>query len=60
LYSAKTFEELGLCVARNLAFYADLTIDRRHQDLLKGLYDLGFSKPSKIQERALPLLLANP
>jgi len=43
LYSAKTFEELGL-----------------HQDLLKGLYDIGFSKPSKIQERALPLLLANP
>ncbi|KAF9223702.1 DEAD-domain-containing protein [Gyrodon lividus] len=31
-----------------------------HQDLLKGLYALGFSKPSKIQERALPLLLANP
>ncbi|KAG2146126.1 P-loop containing nucleoside triphosphate hydrolase protein [Suillus bovinus] len=43
LFSAKTFEELGL-----------------HQDLLKGLYDLGFSKPSKIQERALPLLLSNP
>ncbi|KAH9950011.1 DEAD-domain-containing protein [Amylocystis lapponica] len=37
LYSAKTFEELGL-----------------HQDLLKGIYDMGFSKPSKIQERALP------
>lgn len=32
----------------------------RHQDLLKGIYDMGFSKPSKIQERALPLLLANP
>ena len=32
----------------------------RHQDLLKGVYDMGFSKPSKIQERALPLLLANP
>ncbi|KAK7033334.1 P-loop containing nucleoside triphosphate hydrolase protein [Favolaschia claudopus] len=31
-----------------------------HQDLLKGIYHLGFSKPSKIQERALPLLLANP
>ncbi|CAK5269750.1 unnamed protein product [Mycena citricolor] len=31
-----------------------------HQDLLKGIYDMGFSKPSKIQERALPLLLANP
>ncbi|KAI0783944.1 DEAD-domain-containing protein [Irpex lacteus] len=43
LFSAKTFEELGL-----------------HQDLLKGIYDMGFSKPSKIQERALPLLLANP
>ncbi|KAJ6512976.1 P-loop containing nucleoside triphosphate hydrolase protein [Mycena sanguinolenta] len=43
LYSAKTFEELGL-----------------HQDLLRGIYDMGFSKPSKIQERALPLLLSNP
>ncbi|KAI0635634.1 DEAD-domain-containing protein [Trametes polyzona] len=43
LYSAKTFEELGL-----------------HEDLLKGIYDMGFSKPSKIQERALPLLLSNP
>ena len=35
------------------------TVDR-HPDLLKGIYDMGFSKPSKIQERALPLLLANP
>ncbi|PCH42042.1 ATP-dependent RNA helicase DBP5 [Wolfiporia cocos MD-104 SS10] len=43
LYSAKTFEQLGL-----------------HEDLLKGIYDMGFSKPSKIQERALPLMLANP
>ncbi|KAJ1954991.1 DEAD-domain-containing protein [Linderina pennispora] len=43
LYSAKTFEELGL-----------------HANLLKGVYDMGFTKPSKIQERALPLLLANP
>ncbi|KAF7328023.1 hypothetical protein MKEN_00383200 [Mycena kentingensis (nom. inval.)] len=43
LYSAKTFEELGL-----------------HDDLLKGIYDMGFTKPSKIQERALPLMLANP
>ncbi|GBE87867.1 DEAD-domain-containing protein [Sparassis latifolia] len=43
LYSAKTFEQLGL-----------------HEDLLKGIYDMGFSKPSKIQERALPLLLSNP
>ncbi|KAG6910834.1 RNA helicase required for poly(A+) mRNA export [Tephrocybe rancida] len=31
-----------------------------HQDLLKGIHGMGFSKPSKIQETALPLLLANP
>ncbi|KZT29679.1 DEAD-domain-containing protein [Neolentinus lepideus HHB14362 ss-1] len=31
-----------------------------HADLLKGIYDMGFSKPSKIQERALPLLLKDP
>ncbi|KAK5798900.1 DEAD-domain-containing protein [Linnemannia elongata] len=43
LYSAKSFEELGL-----------------HEDLLKGIYNMKFAKPSKIQERALPLLLQNP
>lgn len=31
-----------------------------HEDLLKGLYNMKFAKPSKIQERALPLLLHNP
>ncbi|KAI9280679.1 P-loop containing nucleoside triphosphate hydrolase protein [Sporodiniella umbellata] len=29
-------------------------------ELLKGLYSMNFSKPSKIQERALPLLISNP
>ncbi|EDO15648.1 hypothetical protein Kpol_473p7 [Vanderwaltozyma polyspora DSM 70294] len=29
-------------------------------ELLKGLYAMKFQKPSKIQERALPLLLSNP
>ena len=29
-------------------------------DLLKGVYSLGFQKPSKIQATAVPLLLANP
>ena len=29
-------------------------------NLLKGLYNMGFNKPSKIQETALPLLLADP
>lgn len=28
--------------------------------LLKGLYDMGFAAPSKIQETALPILLATP
>lgn len=31
-----------------------------HPDLLKGLYNMRFQKPSKIQERALPLLLSDP
>ncbi|KAF9361283.1 RNA helicase required for poly(A+) mRNA export [Mortierella sp. AD094] len=31
-----------------------------HEDLLKGIYNMKFAKPSKIQERALPLLLQNP
>jgi ATP-dependent RNA helicase DDX19/DBP5 len=28
--------------------------------ILKGLYSMNFKKPSKIQEKALPLLLGNP
>ena len=32
----------------------------RDPNLLKGVYAMGFKKPSKIQERALPLLLQNP
>ncbi|SGZ51457.1 CIC11C00000000174 [Sungouiella intermedia] len=30
------------------------------EELLKGLYAMKFNKPSKIQEKALPLLLKNP
>jgi len=30
------------------------------KELLKGVYAMGFTKPSKIQERALPLLIAEP
>lgn len=30
------------------------------QELLKGIYAMKFIRPSKVQERALPLLLANP
>jgi superfamily II DNA/RNA helicase len=31
----------------------------RPDELLKGLYAMGFQRPSKIQESALPLLLRN-
>jgi len=31
-----------------------------HENLLKGVYEMGYNAPSKIQETALPLLLANP
>lgn len=27
------------------------------EELIRGIYDMGFSKPSRIQETALPLLL---
>lgn len=43
LYSAKTFEQLGL-----------------RQEILQGIFSMNFRKPSKIQERALPLLLQDP
>lgn len=33
---------------------------RLPEELLKGVYELGFQKPSKIQETVLPLLIANP
>ncbi|XP_064385285.1 ATP-dependent RNA helicase DDX19A-like [Halichondria panicea] len=33
---------------------------RLRPELLKGVYGLGFNRPSKIQEKALPLLLADP
>ena len=32
----------------------------RNEKILKGIYQMRFTKPSKIQERALPLLLKNP
>ena len=35
-------------------------IATRREELLRGLSVMGFRKPSKIQERALPLLLKNP
>ena len=40
--------------------YTLLNSINRSPELLKGLYAMGFTRPSKIQERALPLLLAEP
>ncbi|KAI9724659.1 MAG: RNA helicase required for poly(A+) mRNA export [Chrysothrix sp. TS-e1954] len=37
--------------------FEDLGLD---PDVLKGIYNMNFRKPSKIQEKALPLLLQNP
>ncbi|WVQ84813.1 hypothetical protein IAT38_006970 [Cryptococcus sp. DSM 104549] len=31
-----------------------------HEDLMRGIIAAGFKKPSKIQERALPMLMSNP
>lgn len=33
---------------------------RLRPELLKGVYGMGFNSPSKIQERALPMLMASP
>lgn len=32
----------------------------RKADLLNGVYQMGFNRPSGIQENALPLMLAHP
>ena len=37
--------------------FEDLNLPK---DLLRGIWDMGFTRPSKIQETALPMLLSNP
>jgi hypothetical protein len=37
--------------------FEELKLDKQ---LLRGIYQMGFSRPSRIQERALPQLLAYP
>lgn len=32
----------------------------RRPELLKGIYEMGFKRPTKVQEKALPMILANP
>lgn len=36
-----------------------MLLDRK-QELLQGVYTMGFNRPSKIQETALPMMLAHP
>jgi ATP-dependent RNA helicase DDX19/DBP5 len=55
LFSVKSFDELGLYLSN-----AGTPTDCRHPNLLKGIYAMKFQKPSKVQERALPLLLSVP
>lgn len=47
---------------KNSPLYSIKTFEdlRLPEELLKGIYELGFQKPSKIQENVLPLLMANP
>ncbi|KAK4878991.1 hypothetical protein RN001_007137 [Aquatica leii] len=46
----------------NSPLYSVKTFEALHlkPNLLKGIYEMGFNAPSKIQETALPTLLANP
>jgi ATP-dependent RNA helicase DDX19/DBP5 len=60
LYSVKTFQELGLYVLLPQMGVSIIKNSFRRPDLLKGIFSMGFDKPSKIQEKALPLLLVDP
>ena len=60
LYSVKTFEDLKLCLLSTPDAVDLLLTHRSSPNLLQGIRSLNFSKPSKVQEKALPLLLANP
>ena len=61
LYSVKTFEELRLWVTQYIVLSCWLHIlSCSRPELLKGVYGMGFNSPSKIQERALPMLMASP
>ena len=42
---------------KGISTFEDLGLN---PDILKGVYGMGFQKPSKIQEKALPLLISNP
>lgn len=43
----------------NRSRYENSSVFRKPQ-LLQGVYAMGFNRPSKIQENALPMMLAEP
>ncbi len=55
--------ELSISASDPTAIYTSVTSFEElglTPELLKGIYAMGFQKPSKIQETALPMLLASP
>ena len=57
---------LNVCVCKHcgIGIKPDIVYEfglaSRKPELLKGVYDMGFNAPSKIQETALPVLLGEP
>lgn len=62
LYSVKSFDALHLYVDVIISCMTTQSryFNCRKPNLLKGVYEMGFNAPSKIQETALPTLLADP
>lgn len=62
-------ERLDIRCSKMLLFYSRTKLDQLTKDvccmcskpqLLQGVYGMGFNRPSKIQETALPMMLAEP
>lgn len=50
---------LKIRVSKDLKIVLLFSYDRK-KELLDGIYKMGYNTPSKIQETALPVLLADP
>ena len=55
--SITTSDPSNTAIYTSVSSFEELGLD---PSLLKGIYAMGFEKPSKIQETALPMLLASP
>lgn len=62
LFTLSNLSKSLTCELTNDFLFARVQADPfgSHEDLMKGIIAAGFQKPSKIQEKALPLLLSNP